>query len=104
MRPGLYVNTANGGLKGNIIPDTFEILVDRRFIPEESEAQVRREIARVVKEFAAKHREVKVSMKMLLGYDPMLTSPNHPLVRSEEHTSELQSPDHLVCRLLLEKK
>src|SRR5207244_6914131 len=29
-------------------------------------------------------------------------SPN-TLLRSEEHTSELQSPDHLVCRLLLEK-
>src|SRR5438552_8580501 len=30
----------------------------------------------------------------------------HPrrFARSEEHTSELQSPDHLVCRLLLEKK
>src|SRR5258708_31826916 len=27
-----------------------------------------------------------------------------PVRRSEEHTSELQSPDHLVCRLLLEKK
>src|SRR5438876_4482971 len=27
-----------------------------------------------------------------------------PLPRSEEHTSELQSPVHLVCRLLLEKK
>src|SRR5258708_22305122 len=27
-----------------------------------------------------------------------------PDFRSEEHTSELQSPDHLVCRLLLEKK
>src|SRR5258708_10575888 len=27
-----------------------------------------------------------------------------PHARSEEHTSELQSPDHLVCRLLLEKK
>src|SRR5947208_9704278 len=26
-----------------------------------------------------------------------------PAPRSEEHTSELQSPDHLVCRLLLEK-
>src|SRR5207244_9675029 len=26
-----------------------------------------------------------------------------PPCRSEEHTSELQSPDHLVCRLLLEK-
>src|SRR5947208_3883672 len=29
---------------------------------------------------------------------------DHLLERSEEHTSELQSPDHLVCRLLLEKK
>src|SRR5258708_25045578 len=26
------------------------------------------------------------------------------ILRSEEHTSELQLPDHLVCRLLLEKK
>src|SRR5947208_13461540 len=29
---------------------------------------------------------------------------NNHYPRSEEHTSELQSPDHLVCRLLLEKK
>src|SRR5258708_11630493 len=29
---------------------------------------------------------------------------HHEAGRSEEHTSELQSPDHLVCRLLLEKK
>src|SRR5690348_17779352 len=40
-----------------------------------------------------------------------VTSPGSPAVslsrddfRSEEHTSELQSPVHLVCRLLLEKK
>src|SRR5438552_7997435 len=30
--------------------------------------------------------------------------PSRRRSRSEEHTSELQSPDHLVCRLLLEKK
>src|SRR5438552_1137765 len=30
--------------------------------------------------------------------------PLTPKERSEEHTSELQSPEHLVCRLLLEKK
>src|SRR5258708_25178479 len=36
----------------------------------------------------------------------VLFCPPSPIVieRSEEHTSELQSPDHLVCRLLLEKK
>src|SRR5207244_6969539 len=32
------------------------------------------------------------------------TTVSSPPTRSEEHTSELQSPDHLVCRLLLEKK
>src|SRR5207244_12777089 len=33
-----------------------------------------------------------------------LCAAGRPPPRSEEHTSELQSPDHLVCRLLLEKK
>src|SRR5207244_8673342 len=32
------------------------------------------------------------------------SSTSRPVARSEEHTSELQSPDHLVCRLPLEKK
>src|SRR5690348_17457752 len=33
-----------------------------------------------------------------------VTVPTYASKRSEEHTSELQSPVHLVCRLLLEKK
>src|SRR2546426_5700114 len=33
-----------------------------------------------------------------------LLDQRHLLLRSEEHTSELQSPCNLVCRLLLEKK
>src|SRR5207244_5352888 len=37
-----------------------------------------------------------------LALEPRLLVLDEP--RSEEHTSELQSPDHLVCRLLLEKK
>src|SRR5690348_18106611 len=35
---------------------------------------------------------------------PQLARSHPGLLRSEEHTSELQSPVHLVCRLLLEKK
>src|SRR5260363_452807 len=41
------------------------------------------------------------------GFDGLICSLQNGEVfgwRSEEHTSELQSPDHLVCRLLLEKK
>src|SRR5690348_17430726 len=36
--------------------------------------------------------------------NPMATDRRVSRYRSEEHTSELQSPVHLVCRLLLEKK
>src|SRR5256885_11482602 len=35
---------------------------------------------------------------------PAAGTPNSSCARSEEHTSELQSPCNLVCRLLLEKK
>src|SRR5690606_39450002 len=35
---------------------------------------------------------------------PVLVAPERPILRSEEHTSELQSRENLVCRLLLEKK
>src|SRR5258708_27508359 len=38
------------------------------------------------------------------GYQTGSSQRFDPFARSEEHTSELQSPDHLVCRLLLEKK
>src|SRR4051794_25376799 len=37
-------------------------------------------------------------------YGPEMAADVVRLLRSEEHTSELQSPVHLVCRLLLEKK
>src|SRR3989338_11359735 len=42
-----------------------------------------------------------------MGHDRRLrrkSMPHHSRTRSEEHTSELQSQFHLVCRLLLEKK
>src|SRR3712207_8347174 len=38
------------------------------------------------------------------GCEPRQSPPRRRLARSEEHTSELQSRQYLVCRLLLEKK
>src|SRR5207244_12535681 len=50
-----------------------------------------------------------VKMGLLITPWPLAVAIAAPIAtasgqRSEEHTSELQSPDHLVCRLLLEKK
>src|SRR5258705_8150146 len=50
-------------------------------------------------------RIVCVSSGLMTGtLSVVATTPCSPRVRSEEHTSELQSLRHLVCRLLLEKK
>src|SRR5438552_18982484 len=46
--------------------------------------------------------ESVVKTRSEFDFAPYLTP--FPYSRSEDHTSELQSPDHLVCRLLLEKK
>src|SRR5438876_1792734 len=45
----------------------------------------------------------RIAWSRYCGWDPGTSSKSAP-ARSEEHTSELQSPVHLVCRLLLEKK
>src|SRR5258708_21868156 len=53
--------------------------------------------------FSARLREIS-SCAISDRSSACLSRMSSDLVRSEEHTSELQSPDHLVCRLLLEKK
>src|SRR5690625_7672996 len=50
---------------------------------------------------SGKHCGAEANMAKLLAADASWEAAN---VRSEEHTSELQSRGHLVCRLLLEKK
>src|SRR5258708_38448444 len=50
------------------------------------------------------HLEITFNKSMLTDNTRISIAPIVGYRRSEEHTSELQSPDHLVCRLLLEKK
>src|SRR5205809_2255667 len=51
------------------------------------------------------HDALPICGTRAVGSKPCQPTPgNHTSARSEEHTSELQSRLHLVCRLLLEKK
>src|SRR5947208_10617876 len=53
----------------------------------------------------ARARTPLIVLLIMFAVAPYQTEiPAANVERSEEHTSELQSPDHLVCRLLLEKK
>src|SRR4051794_41537296 len=48
--------------------------------------------------------ELGIAFELPIGLEARAQRRGLPHPRSEEHTSELQSPVHLVCRLLLEKK
>src|SRR5690625_5416601 len=61
--------------------------------PDQREAAITASTARTV----ARRRHTRVVTSVV-------QIPSGPVMRSEEHTSELQSRGHLVCRLLLEKK
>src|SRR5690554_7454058 len=63
------------------------------------------EIDQAAPQFTAlNQKEEQVSLKDLAGKKVVLYFYPKAMTRSEEHTSELQSRPHLVCRLLLEKK
>src|SRR5207244_13419053 len=60
-------------------------------------------------EIVARYHSKEAANRALEQFNQLFGSGNREHIpddapRSEEHTSELQSPDHLVCRLLLEKK
>src|SRR5258708_394307 len=71
-------------------------------------ASEQREHLRILAAYGGIYREPRVQDMLEKTVDKLVAASERPElryeVRSEEHTSELQSPDHLVCRLLLEKK
>src|SRR3712207_8748829 len=74
--------------------------VRRRIDAETTEDAVRDGEAR---QEEAERQELRAEVRELAAL-PVDCEPRVHLVRSEEHTSELQSRQYLVCRLLLEKK
>lgn len=76
-RPTINVGSIRGGTQANIVPDSCEILVDRRTIPGETEARVEQEIHSFLKRYGL---EVTFDRGRLAPCEPMETNPKLPLV------------------------
>ena len=78
-RPTVNVGTIRGGTQPNIVPDTCRISIDRRTLPGESEATVRKEIGTLLR----RHRLAARLTTIRAGVCPALeTSPDLPMVRA----------------------
>src|SRR5688500_19484355 len=92
------------------IPYVRDIITQRRLLEDigatvlTPELRTHKITAAHVELFEAPYELVKTMRASVLALGPLLTRFGEAKVRSEEHTSELQSPCNLVCRLLLEKK
>lgn len=77
--PTINVGAIRGGTQPNIVPDECVISVDRRTLPGETEAGVKREIAALLrrKKLKAEFENLRLS-----ACDPLETDPRLPLVRS----------------------
>lgn len=76
-RPTINVGSIRGGTQANIVPDSCEILVDRRTIPGEIEPRVEREIHSFLRKYGL---EVSFDRGRLAPCEPMETNPKLPLV------------------------
>src|SRR5439155_11496924 len=106
LRANMLVNQRQNRENDSVAITLFERIValDPGFAA--AQAGLARAYALRVSEFApgdtAALQRAQVAAEKALRLDPNLAEAHH--ARSEEHTSELQSRGHLVCRLLLEKK
>jgi acetylornithine deacetylase/succinyl-diaminopimelate desuccinylase-like protein len=77
-RPTINVGSIRGGTQANIVPDSCQILVDRRTLPGETEARVEREIHSLLRKHGL---DVTFDRGRLAPCEPMETNPKLPLVR-----------------------
>src|SRR5690554_7545366 len=109
LRSGIYLNTASTGLVPKPVIDwrrahDLDLMNHRGVFSGPAKAftgQIRQSVARF---FEASVLETALVPNFSFGINMVLDGLPEGQKRSEEHTSELQSRPHLVCRLLLEKK
>ncbi len=83
--PSLTITRGNGGHADNVVPDLFEVMLDRRMIPGEDEEAVRGEIAALVAraaEISGAHMEI-VNFKPTTG-GATETALDHPVVEAAQ--------------------
>src|SRR5258708_8536900 len=107
MRRGVHVIACDRGAIAEMLRDGAGLVFPREGLVEAAATHIehfsndRRALLAAKSVSMQQARRILSSSKQSLE---TLVACMQGLLRSEEHTSELQSPDHLVCRLLLEKK
>ena len=84
-RPTLMIGgVSGGGGKINTIPDNFTFSIDRRLLPEENVAAVKREFQQCIRRARAKDKDLKVSVAYPLYVESGSTKPKAKIIRTAQ--------------------
>jgi acetylornithine deacetylase/succinyl-diaminopimelate desuccinylase-like protein len=95
-QPTVNVGAISGGTQANIVPDHCTITIDRRTLPGETEASVRRELKKFLR---SKKLSAQIADKKLAPAEPLETDHALPLVRQFLHSTGQTKPVgvHFFC-------
>lgn len=89
MTPMFNLAIINGGVKSNIVPATATLLINRRFIPEETYEQVTQEIQDAVDRAKQKSVATRIDVDYFNVYPPMKLDPDAPRMRKMQEAVQL---------------
>jgi len=79
--PSMNIGTIQGGVKTNVVPDTCEVNIDRRLLPEETPEEAQKQISEVIDKIRRSDPDFKAELKVLLTGSPINTSPDEHIVK-----------------------
>jgi len=81
LYPSANIGVIRGGVKVNVVPDSCELEVERRFTPEEDGEEVKREVVEVLEGVKNSSPRLKYSIREVSFKDAARTDPAHPFVK-----------------------
>jgi succinyl-diaminopimelate desuccinylase len=82
MKSRFSVNKCYGYVATNIVPDSCEVIIDRRITPGEDIEEVKREICQVIKEIKSEDKELEVDMSFNQRMDVSMSPADSEIVKS----------------------
>lgn len=86
--PTLSVNTIDGGVKTNVIPDTCRATIDMRTLPGQQHPEILESLQRLAAEVAAGQPDLRAEIRAVNDEPPVETPTDHPLIVAAQRAAE----------------
>lgn len=86
--PSMNIGTIKGGVKTNVVADSCDVTIDRRFLPHENPDSMTQEFKDIIKELEGTDPDFKAELQVPLIGPPINTSPDEQIVKITQHVCE----------------